>query len=419
MVNSGNRIGQTFVAQAWIDMVTSFNANFRSHHDKDVLKNRYKHLKRQYNDIKILLEQSGFSWDEAREMVAAEDHVWDAYIEVHPDARSYRVKTVPNYHKLCIIYGKGSSEGRYSRLARNVVPNAESLGLSIGEKKDDQLTADTGPNSNWTPQMDVCFIELMLKQVQSMNKIDHVFDDQIWADITTPFNEKCGQNYDKCVMQTRYTYLMNQYNDVKRLLNQNGFAWDDTRQIIVADDDVWETYSKVEPHAISFRGIILEHYKDLCLIFESRMLDEGISCQKTPGTKFNPTPVGMEIVEVCGDVQVPVRETEASCERRKRPAEMMPSVSARFSKVQKIEQDDMREAFTDMAKVVSKLVNKTAEKSYIAIERAVDALQAIPDMDDELLLDACDLLEDEKKAKTFVALDVSLRKKWLLRKLGR
>lgn len=82
-VQKGNKLGQTFITQAWINMVTSFNAKFRSHHDKDVLKNRYKHLRRQYNDVKILLEQNGFSWDETREMVTASDIVWDAYTKVN------------------------------------------------------------------------------------------------------------------------------------------------------------------------------------------------------------------------------------------------------------------------------------------------------------------------------------------------
>lgn len=61
-------------------------------------------------------------------------------------------------------------------------------------------------------------------------------------------------------------------------------------------------------------------------------------------------------------------------------------------------------------------VDETETKT-MAIEDAVEAIQALPDMDEELILDACDLLEDEIKAKTFLALDVKLRKKWLLRKL--
>ncbi|KAJ6697719.1 MYB/SANT-LIKE DNA-BINDING DOMAIN PROTEIN [Salix purpurea] len=87
-------------------MTASFNIKFQSHHDKDVLKNRYKHLRRLYNEIKNLLDNSGFSWDETREMITTKDHIWDAYIKAHPDARSYRVKTVPGYQKLCVIIGQ-------------------------------------------------------------------------------------------------------------------------------------------------------------------------------------------------------------------------------------------------------------------------------------------------------------------------
>lgn len=81
-VRGGNRIGRSFISQAWNDMVELFNANFSSHHDKEVLKNRYKHFRKQYDDVKILLQHNGFSWDEDREMVIADDHVWDAYIKV-------------------------------------------------------------------------------------------------------------------------------------------------------------------------------------------------------------------------------------------------------------------------------------------------------------------------------------------------
>ena len=42
-----------------------------SHHDKAALRHRYKHLRRQYNDIKVL-QYNGLSWEETGEMVTTE-----------------------------------------------------------------------------------------------------------------------------------------------------------------------------------------------------------------------------------------------------------------------------------------------------------------------------------------------------------
>jgi hypothetical protein len=36
-----------------------------------------------------------------------------------------------------------------------------------------------------------------------------------------------------------------EYMDVTDLLNHNGFAWDEIRQKVTADDFVWEAYIKV------------------------------------------------------------------------------------------------------------------------------------------------------------------------------
>ncbi|TXG75142.1 hypothetical protein ES332_1Z011700v1 [Gossypium tomentosum] len=75
----------------------------------DVLKNRHKTLRNLYKAVKNLLNQKGFNWDSTRQMVIAENKIWDEYIKVNPDVHPYRVKTIPYYDDLGIIYGDNSA----------------------------------------------------------------------------------------------------------------------------------------------------------------------------------------------------------------------------------------------------------------------------------------------------------------------
>lgn len=99
---------------------------------------------------------------------------------------------------------------------------------------------------DWTPPMDRYFIDLILEQMHSGNKVDHTFEDQVWTQMISSFNEKFGPSYDKYVLENRFVCLMNQYIDIRNLLNQQGFAWDDTQQIVAAADGAWEAYIKVK-----------------------------------------------------------------------------------------------------------------------------------------------------------------------------
>ncbi|GLT76089.1 hypothetical protein SLA2020_477700 [Shorea laevis] len=414
-VYNGNKLGQTFITQAWIEMITLFNAKFGSHHDKEVLKNRFKHLRRMYNEIKLLLGQSGFSWDEKRAMVTAEDNVWDSYIKAHPDARSYRVKTLPRYDKLCVIFGEEIADGRYNRLAQNVDHNSEISVLMTGSGDENNghfYTSIDTLEFSWTPTMDLFLIDLLLEQVHEGNRVDSL-NEQAWITMTETFNEKFGLDWDKNVLENRYMCLMKEHDVINKLLDHGGFVWDDTRQMIVADNDVWEAYIKENPEAASYRNKLLGHYSNLCKIFQDKMLDErpgdGIL-----GTETDHTTPELLIDEPTEDLQCLVVDVQMSDQCRKRPAGT--SDSGQPSKSLKTEQE-MQKMLSKVADAVNTLVTKRDNKNSQTMETAVDALQALPDIDDELLLDACDLLEDERKAKTFLALDVSLRKKWLLRKL--
>lgn len=97
----------------------------------------------------------------------------------------------------------------------------------------------------WQPPMDRYFIDLMLDQIQNGNQIDGVFRKHAWVEMIASFNSKFGFNYDIDVLKNRYKTLRRQYNVIKNLLDLNGFFWDDTRQMVTADDHVWQNYIKV------------------------------------------------------------------------------------------------------------------------------------------------------------------------------
>lgn len=230
------------------------------------------------------------------------------YLQVHPEARSYRIKTVPYYNDLCLIYGNKASEQKGNSLVLLLSVTItcevdllvclneqvggkllESLQLqekekdadtthprsaSEGEAEDcDEIRVDEDNSvsmskghvddtpqviSNgaeyivanrsrtyWQPPMDRYFIDLMLEQVQKGNRIDGVFRKEAWIEMIGSFNAKFGFKYDIEILKNRYKTLRRQYNVIKNLLDLNGFVWDEARQMVTADDYVWQDYVKV------------------------------------------------------------------------------------------------------------------------------------------------------------------------------
>uniref|UniRef100_A0A5B7CCL9 At2g29880-like C-terminal domain-containing protein n=1 Tax=Davidia involucrata TaxID=16924 RepID=A0A5B7CCL9_DAVIN len=106
------------------------------------------------------------------------------------------------------------------------------------------------------------------------------------------------------------------------------------------------------------------------------------------------------------------------CNKKGKHKPITSSSSRQPKKLKKSTGESMVDALTAMASAVSSLVEQKKE-TYNSIKaiNVVEALDAIPDLEEDIYMDACDLLEDEGKSKIFVSLDVSKRKTWLIRKL--
>ncbi|KAI8574796.1 hypothetical protein RHMOL_Rhmol01G0381500 [Rhododendron molle] len=506
-VGRGNKVDDhLFSKEAWTEMMSLFNAKFKFQYEKDVLKNRHKTLRNLHKAVKYLLDQKGFSWDETRQMVTADNKVWDDYIKVHPDARSYRIKTIPYYNDLCVIYrnatveGKASTSSHDAKIDRNI-PRSETdrlskgsespattiddgkpvdnllqmsshsggdtktgvtLPSSVGEgavdalheimidedyaasmsKENENVTpqpiADSGSSkigtrsrTYWQPPMDRYFIDLMLDEVQKGNQIDGQFHKQAWMEMLVSFNAKFGFNYDIDILKNRYKTLRRQYKVIKNILDLDGFSWDETRQMVTADDSVWQDYIKAHTDARQYMTRPMPYYKDLCVISRELNPGDGRDCLSghnlgqqadVPETKVGRSLEGLRSPATSVSSEHQVGDAQDSSrvadQVNKRHFEISP-YSAQSKKSRRPD-EGMASAIREMATAVSSLADKKKgddDSNSVSVEIVVEAIQALPDMDEDLVLDACDLLEDEKKAKTFLALDFKLRKKWLIRKL--
>ncbi|RVW35304.1 hypothetical protein CK203_098689 [Vitis vinifera] len=65
----------------WTKEMDAINKRFQLDLVKEHIRNRLKTWKKQYGILSELLEQSGFGWDETRNMVVADDSAWEDYIK--------------------------------------------------------------------------------------------------------------------------------------------------------------------------------------------------------------------------------------------------------------------------------------------------------------------------------------------------
>ena len=172
-------------------------------------------------------------------------------------------------------------------------------------------------------------------------------------------------------------------------------------------------YMQTHSDARQFMTRPVPYYKDLCTICDLNSTEREFSSGQDLEQQNDDDTAGSPTTSVSDGKHV---GSVITSPKNKRQLEHLPSCLSDSKRTR--DEDGMASALREMATAVSSLSDKKQnDENSISIESVIEAVQALPDMDEDLILDACDFLEDEKKAKTFMALDSKLRRKWLLRKL--
>ncbi|MQL95847.1 hypothetical protein Taro_028518, partial [Colocasia esculenta] len=121
---AGKRASTSWKPEAWETMRTEFNNRFTLNASVKQLKARVQMMKNDYVVIKNILNASGFGFNPMLNTFVATDEVWDAYIQKHPEARTWRGVTIPLYNEWYEIF-EGTKA--YGSRQHNTLPRTETI----------------------------------------------------------------------------------------------------------------------------------------------------------------------------------------------------------------------------------------------------------------------------------------------------
>lgn len=94
--------------------------------------------------MKKLRGQSGFGWDDERQMVTAPSDVWDEYLKTHPKAKPWRKKTYPLFEDMAELVDGVIATGKaaFNPYRSSSGPPEPALRLIVDDDIDSALFRD-------------------------------------------------------------------------------------------------------------------------------------------------------------------------------------------------------------------------------------------------------------------------------------
>lgn len=118
------------------------------------------------------------------------------------------------------------------------------------------------PKAEWTPSRDAFLVGIFIEQQNRGRTAYNEFKSEVIRSATRDFNKKFSMNLEENQIKNRYNVMKKDYGVVKTLLSNPDFCWDETRQMVVADDKVWDSYIAVSTYN-TFPIPLCKHMKNL------------------------------------------------------------------------------------------------------------------------------------------------------------
>ncbi|KAJ6708005.1 L10-INTERACTING MYB DOMAIN-CONTAINING PROTEIN-LIKE ISOFORM X1 [Salix viminalis] len=249
------------------------------------------------------------------------------------------------------------------------------------------------PKAEWTPTRDAYLVELFIDQHNFGRTAYNEFKNEMIRSVTRDFNKKFGMNLEESQVKNRYNVMKKDFGVVKTLLTRTGFGWDESRQMVVADDKVWDSYIAVKCEARPFRRKSFPLYKQMSIIFEGErvagkfQLPNGAPVETEEGNSNTETVQSSEranlpaqLVDGALDSYSTVRVHDRQLKKRK---SIGPSASGRKKRACENIGETLENALYEMFSAFTfKAMQRNASNEKAVYQKCLEQLQKLDEFDD-------------------------------------
>ncbi|XP_039040845.1 uncharacterized protein At2g29880-like [Hibiscus syriacus] len=277
--------------------------------------------------------------------------------------------------------------------------------------------------AEWTPSRDAFLVDLFIEQHNCGRTAYNEFKNEVIRSVTRDFNKKFGMNLEENQIKNRYNVMKKDYGVVKTLLGYDGFGWDETRRMVVADDRVWDNYIAARCEARPFRRKSFPLYKQMSIIFEGEratgkcvpnavpvVTEEGNSNTETARSS-EPTNVPAQVVEGTLDSDSIIRISDKLPKKRK---SVPPRDSAHKKGVCCDASETIEKAMYEMFSAIKlRALRRDASNERTLYQKCLEELQHLEELDDAEFTKSVNVLKDDKNAIAFMTIKGPRRLIWL------
>ncbi|XP_065868025.1 uncharacterized protein At2g29880-like [Euphorbia lathyris] len=298
------------------------------------------------------------------------------------------------------------------------------------EAQDRMCAAQDGtlgrPKAVWTSARDAYLVDLLVHQHNCGRTAYNEFKNEVIRSITRDFNKKFSLSLEENQIKNRYNVMKKDYGVVKTLLSSSGFGWDETRQMVVADDQVWDSYIPVKCEARPFRRKSFPLYKLMSVIFEGERTTEKLPVPSGVVAGTEEENSNTETVRSSEPVNLPTQAVEGTLDSdsiiginytktRKRKSDTPSACGHRRRVCEHNIGETLERILYEMLSTATLIrgVERNVLPEKTMYEKCLEDLQKLEELDDTEFSKAVSALKDDKNAMAFMKIKGPRRLIWL------